>query len=55
LVPAGDLVEKIGAERGLHGAVARNLVGLLETPRSLQTAVMSRVIGREVGFELARF
>ena len=35
--------------------VARNLVGLLKTPRSLQSAVMARGIGREVAFELARY
>lgn len=51
----GDLVEKIGAERGLNGIVARNLVGLLKAPRSLQSAVMGGSIGRELGFELTRF
>ena len=53
--PLGDLVEKVGAERGLHPTVARNLVALRKTPRSLQSAMMSRKIGREVGFALARF
>lgn len=51
----GELVEKVGSERGLNGIVARNLVGLLKAPRSLQSAMMSRTIGREVGFELGRF
>jgi ParB family chromosome partitioning protein len=51
----GELIEKIGAGRGLNGIVARNLVGLLKAPRSLQSAMMGRSIGREVGFELARF
>ena len=32
----GDLVEKVGTERGLHQTVARNLVALLKAPRSLQ-------------------
>jgi hypothetical protein len=47
-------VEKVGAERGLNGIVARNLVALLKTPRCLQSALMERAIGREVGFELGR-
>ena len=51
----GELAEKIGTARGLNGKVARNLVALLKAPRSLQSAMMSRTIGREVGFELARF
>lgn len=54
-VPAGELIEKVAARRGLNPIVARNLVGLLKTPRSLQAAMLSRSIGREVGFELARF
>jgi ParB/RepB/Spo0J family partition protein len=54
-VAIGELVEKLGVERGLHGSVARNLVALLKAPRSLQAAMMTRAIGREVGFELARF
>lgn len=54
-VAAGELVEKVGTERGLNGIVARNLVGLLRAPRSLQSAMMGQTIGREVGFELARF
>ena len=53
--PTGELIEKIAARRGVNPIVARNLVGLLKTPRSLQSAMMSRSIGREVGFELARF
>jgi len=52
--PAGELVEKVGAARGLNGKVARNLVGLLQMPRCLQSAVLARSIGREVAFELAR-
>ena len=52
--PLGDLVEKIGARRGLHRTVARNLVALLKTPDSLQSALLARSIKREVGFELAR-
>lgn len=52
--PAGDLIEKVGVARGLNAMVARNLVGLLKSPRSLQSAVMARAIGREVAFELAR-
>jgi ParB family chromosome partitioning protein len=51
----GDVVEKVGAERGLNGIVARNLVGLLKAPRSLQSAMMGGAIGRELGFELMRF
>jgi ParB family chromosome partitioning protein len=54
-VAIGDLIEKVGAERGLHGSVARNLVALLKAPRALQSAMLSRTIGRELGFELARF
>jgi ParB family chromosome partitioning protein len=50
----GDLVEKVGAARGLSGMVARNLVALLKTPRCLQSAVLARSVGREVAFELAR-
>jgi ParB/RepB/Spo0J family partition protein len=53
-VPLGDLIEKIGAGRGLHRTVARNLVALLKTPDSLQSALLARSIKREVGFELAR-
>ena len=53
-VPLGELIEKIGAERGLHRTVARNLVALLKTPDSLQSALLARSIKREVGFELAR-
>ena len=52
--PVGDLVEKVGAARGLNGMVARNLVALLKTPRCLQSAVLARSIGREVAFELTR-
>lgn len=51
----GDLAEKVGAERGLNGTVARQLLGLLKAPRSLQKAMLGRDIGREVGFELARY
>jgi hypothetical protein len=51
----GDLAEKVGAERGLNGTVARQLLGLLRAPRSLQKAMLARDIGREVGFELARY
>jgi ParB family chromosome partitioning protein len=54
-VPLGEAIEKIGAERGLHRTVARNLVALLKTPDSLQSALLARSIKREVGFELARF
>jgi ParB family chromosome partitioning protein len=50
-----ELVESIGGARGLNGRVAQNLVALLKAPRSLQSAMMSRTIGRELGFELARF
>ncbi len=50
----GELIENVGAERGLNGIVARNLVGLLKTPHTLQAAMLNRTIGREVGFELAR-
>lgn len=50
----GDLVEKVGAARGLSGMVARNLVALLKTPRCLQSAVLARAVGREVAFELTR-
>ncbi len=53
-VPLGELIEKIGAERGLHRTVARNLVALLKTPDSLQSALLARNIKREVGVELAR-
>jgi ParB family chromosome partitioning protein len=53
-VPLGEAIEKIGVERGLHRTVARNLVGLLRTPDSLQSALLARSIKREVGFELAR-
>jgi hypothetical protein len=49
------LIEKTGAARGLNGIVARNLVGLLKAPRSLQSVMMGGSVGREVGFELARF
>lgn len=52
--PMGELIEKVGAERGLNGIVARNLVGLLKAPRCLQAALMRRAVGRELGFELAR-
>ncbi len=52
---ASEIVEGIGAGRGLNGRVAQNLVALLKAPRSLQAAMMSRTIGRELGFELARF
>jgi hypothetical protein len=52
--PVGELVEKVGAQRGFNGMVARNLVALLKAPQCLQTAMMGRGIGREVGFELAR-
>ena len=41
-VPPGEIVEKIAGERGLNGIVARNLVALLKTPRSLQSALMAR-------------
>jgi ParB family chromosome partitioning protein len=51
----GDLAEKVGAERGLNGTVARQLLGLLKAPRSLQKAMLGREVGREVGFELARY
>ncbi len=51
----GDLAEKVGAERGFNGTVARQLFGLLKAPRSLQKAMLGRDIGREVGFELARY
>jgi ParB family chromosome partitioning protein len=51
----GDLAEQVGAERGLNGTVARQLLGLLKAPRSLQKAMLDRTIGREVGFELARY
>jgi ParB family chromosome partitioning protein len=54
-VPLGELIEKVGAVRGLHRTVARNLVALLKTPDSLQRALLARSIKREVGFELARF
>lgn len=50
----GELIEKVGATRGLHRTVARNLVALLKTPDSLQRALLARSIKREVGFELAR-
>jgi hypothetical protein len=53
-VPVGELVEKVGAQRGLNGMVARNLVALLKTPRCLQAAMMGHGISREVGFELTR-
>jgi hypothetical protein len=53
-VALGELIEKVGEQRGLHRTVARNLVALLKTPRSLQSAVMSRAIGREAAFALAR-
>jgi ParB family chromosome partitioning protein len=53
--PLGELIERTGAARGLNGIVARNLVGLLKAPRSLQSGMMTGSIGREVGFELARF
>jgi ParB family chromosome partitioning protein len=53
-VPLGDLIEKIGVKRGLHRTVARNLVALLKTPDSLQSALLARSIRREVGFALAR-
>jgi ParB family chromosome partitioning protein len=53
-VALGELIEKLGEERGLSGMVARNLVSLLKAPRSLQSALMSRSIGRELGFELCR-
>jgi ParB family chromosome partitioning protein len=53
-VPAGEIVEKVGAQRGLNGMVARNLVALLKTPRCLQAAVMGHGVSREVGFELTR-
>ena len=52
--PLGELVEKVGAERGLNGIVARNLIALLKTPRCLQSTLMERTIGREVAFELSR-
>ena len=52
--PVGELVEKVGAQRGFNGMVARNLVALLKAPQCLQTAMMGRGIGREVGFELSR-
>jgi len=52
--PVGDLVERVGAARGLNGMVARNLVALLKTPRCLQSAVLARSIGREVAFEFTR-
>jgi hypothetical protein len=51
----GDLAEKVGAERALNGTVARQLLGLLKAPRSLQKAMLGRDLGREVGFELARY
>lgn len=51
----GDLAEKVGAERGMNATLARQLVGLLKAPRSLQKAMLDRAIGREVGFELARY
>jgi len=51
----GDLAEQVGAERGLNGTVARQLLALLKAPRSLQKAMLGRTIGREVGFELARY
>jgi len=54
-VALGELVEKVGVQRGFAGQVARNLVGLLKAPQCLQNAVMRRAIGREVGFELARY
>ena len=54
-VPVGELVEKIGAQRGLNGMVARNLVALLKTPRCLQAAMMGHGMSREVGFELSRY
>ncbi len=50
-----EIVESIGAGRGLNGRVAQNLVALLKAPRSLQSAMLSRAIGRELGFELARY
>jgi ParB family chromosome partitioning protein len=53
--PEGDLAEKVGAERGLNGTVARQLLGLLRAPRSLQKAMLGRDLGREVGFEVARY
>jgi ParB family chromosome partitioning protein len=53
--PIGELIEKVGAQRGFNGMVARNLVGLLKTPKCLQAAMLKREIGREVGFELARY
>ncbi|BDG08657.1 ParB/RepB/Spo0J family partition protein [Anaeromyxobacter paludicola] len=52
--PMGELIEKVGAERGLNGIVARNLVGLLKAPRCLQAALLRRAVRREMGFELAR-
>ncbi len=51
----GDLAEQVGAERGMNATLARQLVGLLKAPRSLQKAMLDRAIGREVGFELARY
>ena len=51
----GDLAEKVGAERGMNATLARQLVGLLRAPRSLQKAMLDRAVGREVGFELARY
>jgi ParB family chromosome partitioning protein len=51
----GELIEKVGAERGLNGMLARNLVALLKTPSCLRSAVMKREIGREVAFELTRY
>ncbi len=53
--PIGELVEKTGTARGLNGIVARNLVGLLKAPPSLQSAMMGGSIGRALGFELARY
>jgi ParB family chromosome partitioning protein len=53
-VALGELIEKVGAARGLHRTVARNLVALLKAPDTLQGALLARNIKREVGFELAR-
>lgn len=51
----GELAEQVGAERGLNATVARQLLGLLKAPRSLQKAMLGREVGREAGFELARY